>query len=147
MRRRSDEDDEWGGPDRELMKSMSAVSPVYALQQRMGHDPILVALLQKWLSANPPAGLERPFDGRDASSDQPPLIVDVLIRVEKLLLEMSVLNRPAPGRVIKAEYQLAESKQRQVESLLMQALRLALEVHFLMHGVGTEPKRKKKERS
>lgn len=78
--------------------------------------------------------LPRPFDGVDHSAETSIFLAEALLRNQVFLLEIRTANASRGKPSVKR--MLAESNARKLEMILVEATRLAIEVHMQLHEVG-----------
>lgn len=120
--------------DQEL--EVAKLLPEQVLLTRMGFDPLLSGIVTRLIELHGKTGqpFGRPFDETDHSENVPVLLAEAMARLQALSLEVKVVNasrgRPS-GQMV-----LAESKVRELEMVLVQAVRLSIEIHLHLNGIG-----------
>lgn len=125
-------------PKNEHQFVASNVNVAEALALRVGDNGAILGLLRTVLDGHAESGtpLPAPFDGQDATAKIPVLLMESLLQNQKLLLEISASS--GPRKEDRSPYQqvLGESKLRELDVILRQALLVSIEAHLFLHRMG-----------
>jgi hypothetical protein len=126
-------------PKNERQVLVSRVNVAEALALRIGDNGALLGLLRTVLDGHAESGtpLPGPFDGQDATAKIPVLLMEALLQNQKLLLEVST-NLGEARKEDRSPYQqvLGESKLRELDVILRQAIAVSIEAHLFLHRMG-----------
>lgn len=119
-----------------LEQEAGRVDPLDLLSQRFSSNVLLSSLVQRLKEAHARSGSapRRAFSGEDPTEPVAVFLAEALYCNQVSLLELRTANhvrQPAPLHL-----RLAESRARELEMVLVQAVQIAIDVHLKMNGVG-----------
>lgn len=125
-------------PKNERQSLISGVNVAEALALRMGDNGAILGLLRTVLDGHAESGtpLPSPFDGQDATAKIPIFLMEALLQNQKLLLEVSATQEVREEDRSPYQQVLGESKLRELDVILRQALMVSIEAHLFLHRMG-----------
>lgn len=122
--------------ENEVEAETSKVDPFDLLSGRFSADVLLSSLIRQLKEGHERAGapVRRAFSGEDPTEPVALLLAEALVCNQVTLLELRTANHVRTN--VSGYMKLAESKARELEMLLVQAARLALDIHMNVNGIG-----------